>query len=120
MWFLYLILGLILLWLALTLTIVTKLFFGSLGRVKKKKKGIDTSMLVSSLEPYKEEIKAGKEWYRAQNIREVTITANDGITLYADVFEAENAIGTLILMHGYRSSAINDFTLVFPFYHNLY
>lgn len=116
---LYILLGVFVLWLALTLFIVTKLFFGSLCRKKEKKTGVDTSALVVSLEPYKEEIKAGKEWFYAQNLREAEITSYDGIKLHAQIFEKENAIGTLILMHGYRSIAINDFTLVIPYYHDL-
>jgi hypothetical protein len=59
-WILYVILGIFALWLILTLTVVTKLFFGSLGRVKDKKKGVDTSSLVVSLAPFKEEIEEGK------------------------------------------------------------
>ena len=116
-WFLFAVIGIVILWLAVTLFVVTKLFFGSLGRPKKKKKGIETSALVASLASYKEEIARGKEWYLAQDLREATITSADGTVLYADVFPAKNAVGTIILMHGYRSSALNDFTLVFPFYH---
>lgn len=117
--FLYIFLGIFAVWLALTLFIVSKLFFGSLGRKKAKKTGVDTSELVVSLEPYKEEIKAGKEWYYRQNIREAEISAYDGTPLHADIFEKENAVGTIILMHGYRSIGINDFTLVIPYYHDL-
>ena len=118
-WIFYVLIGIFLVWLILTLTIVTKLFFGSLHRRKKKNQGVDVSTLVVSLDPFKEEIAAGKEWYLSQNLRKVEITAFDGVTLRANVFEAENPKGILILMHGYRSKAINDFTLVFPFYHNL-
>ena len=118
-WIFYVLIGIFLVWLILTLTIVSKLFFGSLHRHKKKDKGVDVSTLVVSLEPFKEEIAAGKEWYLSQNLRKVEITSFDGVTLRANVFEAENPKGILVLMHGYRSKAINDFTLVFPFYHNL-
>ena len=115
----YVLIGIVLVWLILTLTIVTKLFFGSLHRQKKKNAGVDTSSLVVSIEPFKEEIAAGKQWYLSQNLRKAEITAFDGVTLRANIFEAENPKGILILMHGYRSRAINDFTLVFPFYHDL-
>ena len=115
----YVLIGIFLVWLILTLTIVTKLFFGSLHRQKKRNTGVDTSSLVVSIESFKEEIEAGKEWYLSQNLRKAEITAFDGVTLRANIFEAENPKGILILMHGYRSRAINDFTLVFPFYHNL-
>lgn len=118
-WIFYVLIGIFLVWLILTLTIVSKLFFGSLHRNKKKDQGVDVSTLVVSLEPFKEEIAAGKEWFLSQNLRKVEITSFDGITLRANIFEAENPKGILVLMHGYRSKAINDFTLVFPFYHDL-
>ena len=118
-WIFYVLIGIALIWLLLTVTIVSKLFFGSLGRPKQKKRGVDTSSLTVSLEPFKEEIQAGKQWYLSQNLRKAEITAFDGVRLRADIFEAENPKGILVLMHGYRSRALNDFTLVFPFYHNL-
>ena len=107
------------LWVILTLTIVSKLFFGSLKRQKKKNTGVDTTVLTVPLEPFLNEIKAGKEWYLSQNLRKVEIQSFDGVTLRADIFEAENPKGILVLMHGYRTRALNDFTLVFSFYHDL-
>ena len=107
------------LWVILTLTIVSKLFFGSLKRQKKKNTGVDTTVLTVPLEPFLDEIKAGKEWYLSQNLRKVEIQSFDGVTLRADIFEAENPKGILVLMHGYRTRALNDFTLVFSFYHDL-
>ena len=118
-WILYILIGIAAVWLIATIAIVASLFFGSLSRKRTKKSGLDTSDLVSCLKPFKDEIDEGKRWYRAQNLREAEIISYDGVRLRADIFEAENAVGTLILMHGFRSSAINDFTLVFPFYHNL-
>ena len=108
-WIFYVLIGIFLVWLILTLTIVTKLFFGSLHRRKKKNQGVDVSTLVVSLDPFKEEIAAGKEWYLSQNLRKVEITAFDGVTLRANVFEAENPKGILVLMHGYRSDYLSAF-----------
>ena len=115
----YILIAIVSVFLILTVVIVAKLFFGSLKRQKEKNTGVDTSVLTVSLEPYKDEIKAGKEWYLSQNLRKVEIEAFDGVTLRADVFEAENPKGILLLMHGYRTNALNDFTLVYSFYHNL-
>ena len=115
----YVLIVAVILWLILTLTIVSKLFFGSLKRQKKKNTGVDTTVLTVPLEPFLNEIKAGKEWYLSQNLRKVEIQSFDGVTLRADIFEAENPKGILVLMHGYRTRALNDFTLVFSFYHDL-
>ena len=118
-WIFYVLIAAVSLWLILTLLIVSKLFFGSLKRQKKKNTGVDTSVLTVSLAPFMDEIKAGKEWYHSQNLRKVEIQSFDGVTLRADIFEAENPKGVILLMHGYRTNALNDFTLVYPFYHNL-
>ena len=118
-WIFYILIGIAILWLLLTITIVCKLFFGSLGRKKEKKTGVDTSGLVASLEPYKEEIAEGKKWFLSQNLRQAQITAFDGETLHAVILEAPNPKGVILLMHGYRSSGLNDFNLVFPYYQNL-
>lgn len=118
-WIFYVIISAILLWLILTIFIVCKLFFGSLGRKKEKKTGVDTSGLIAPLEPYKDEIAEGKKWFLSQKLRKVTITIFDGETLHADILETENPIGVILLMHGYRSSGLSDFNLVFPYYQKL-
>jgi pimeloyl-ACP methyl ester carboxylesterase len=119
-WIFYIIIGAVIVWLLLTVTIVCKLFFGSLGRKKEKKTGVDTSGLIASLEPYKEEIEEGKKWFRSQNLRQVQITTFDGETLCADILETDlTPKGVILLMHGYRSSGLSDFNLVFPYYRSL-
>ena len=118
-WIFYMIIGAAILWFLLTVLIVCKLFFGSLGRKKQKETGVDTSGLVVSLEPYKEEIAEGRKWFLSQNLRKAEITAFDGIKLYADILDAPNPKGVILLMHGYRSSGLNDFNLVFPYYQKL-
>jgi pimeloyl-ACP methyl ester carboxylesterase len=118
-WIFYIIFSAVILWAILTVVIVCKLFFGSLGRKKDKKTGVDTSGLIAPLEPYKDEIEAGKKWFLSQNLRKAQITSFDGETLHADILEAKNPIGVILLMHGYRSSGLSDFNLVFPYYQKL-
>jgi len=119
-WIFYIIISVVVLWLLLTTLIVCKLFFGSLGRKKKKKTGVDTSGLVAPLEPYKEEIEEGKKWFLSQNLRKAEITSFDGETLCADILETtETPKGVILLMHGYQSSGLSDFNLVFPYYQKL-
>ncbi|MBR5186831.1 MAG: hypothetical protein IKW18_00035, partial [Clostridia bacterium] len=96
-WIFYMIIGAAILWFLLTVLIVCKLFFGSLGRKKQKETGVDTSGLVVSLEPYKEEIAEGRKWFLSQNLRKAEITAFDGIKLYADILDAPNPKGVILL-----------------------
>ncbi len=99
--------------------VFTVLFFkGALGRKREDgKSSVDTASLMPAFAPYREQIKRDREWYRAQPRRTISIRSHDGLTLYADVLEAENAVATVLLMHGYRGSGASDFSMVLPFYH---
>ncbi len=99
--------------------IFTALFFkGALGRKREDgKSSVDTASLMPAFAPYRDQIRRDKEWYFAQPRRTVSIQSHDGLTLYADVLEAENAVATVLLMHGYRGSGASDFAMVLPFYH---
>ncbi len=99
--------------------IFTALFFqGALGRKREDgKTSVDTASLMPGFAPYRDAIRRDKAWYQAQPRRTVSIRSHDGLTLYADVLEAENAVATVLLMHGYRGSGASDFSMVLPFYH---
>ena len=64
-------------------------------------------------------INEGVRWIREQNCKKVEIRSYDGLRLAARVLPAENAKGTLILIHGYRSPMYHDFACILPFYHAL-
>ena len=64
-------------------------------------------------------INEGVRWIREQNCKKVEIRSYDGLRLAARVLPAENAKGTLILIHGYRSPMYHDFSCILPFYHAL-
>lgn len=96
------------------------LFFGALRRARPSsnaKKQVDTSVLFPALEAYRDLIHEGRDWFLSQKRQEAEITAYDGITLHAEILDAENPVGTVLLMHGYRSSGLSDFSAVFRFYH---
>ncbi len=95
------------------------MFCGALARKKEdKKNSVDTASLMPAFEPYREKIRRDRAWYKEQPVRTVSIRSHDGLTLYADVLEAENAVATVLLMHGYRGSGASDFSMVLPFYHH--
>jgi len=49
----------------------------------------------------------------------ITIETFDGLKLYADYYPLEGSNKTIILMHGYRSAAKNDFCLSIKYYLDL-
>ena len=50
---------------------------------------------------------------------QVQITSHDGLTLRGIFVPCENAKGTVVMMHGYRSDGFADFSTVFAFYRSL-
>ncbi len=118
MLWLYILLGAVAAFLLASFILVTIMFFGALCRKPESgKSSVDTASLMPAFAPFREQIKRDKEWYFAQPRRTVSIQSHDGLTLYADVLEAENAVATVLLMHGYRGSGASDFSMVLPFYH---
>ncbi|MBQ8350918.1 MAG: alpha/beta hydrolase [Clostridia bacterium] len=44
------------------------------------------------------------------------IRSHDGLSLFGRLYSVENAIGTVVLFHGYRSYGENDFSGIFSYY----
>lgn len=64
-------------------------------------------------------IQTGYQFLEEHNAQDLWIKANDGVRLYAAFVPAEKPRGTIILAHGYRSSKLVDFGIVFQFYHEM-
>lgn len=54
--------------------------------------------------------------FQSQGERSTSPPMNN-IPLHAELLEAENAVGTVLLMHGYRGTGLSNFAAVFRFYH---
>jgi len=75
---------------------------------------IDTN---SGLEKYRDEIEAGKAWKRSQPFETVYIRSFDKLRLAAEFLPVQDAKGTVIMVHGYRSSAEHDFSCIMRDYY---
>lgn len=73
----------------------------------------------SFLKPYEKELSDGAKYYDELKKEQICITSFDGLNLIADYTEKDNCDKILILMHGYRSSAKNDFSAGLKFYREL-
>lgn len=58
-------------------------------------------------------------WIRSQKMEKVIIRSKDRLRLVGRIFGCENPRGVLVLMHGYHSSAIHDFSCAVQNYHKL-
>ena len=76
----------------------------------------DRAIQHSSLRRYAKELSAGFQWIAAQPSETVTIKAYDGVRLVARYLPCDNARGTLLLFHGWRSYPELDFGVAMEFY----
>lgn len=68
---------------------------------------------------FSEDIATGREWLSAQELETVYTKSFDGLTLAAELFDVENAKGTIISVHSFCSSPFKDFGNVAKYYHEL-
>ena len=86
--------------------------------VRRKTASADVAKIhYKPLLPYKEEAEAGIRWFLDRKPEPVSIRSYDGLTLRGYWLEHPRAKGTVVLMHGYRSSWATDFSCVFRFYY---
>ncbi len=72
-----------------------------------------------SLEPYLDQMDAGRQWFLGMEPERVEIVSHDGLRLSGLYLEHPEAKGTIILMHGYRMDGYTDFTCVYKKYYDL-
>lgn len=73
----------------------------------------------SSYEQYAPLIRQSHAWLQRMAARDVYVTSHDGLKLHGFWVPAQNAKGTILLCHGYRSTLLVDFGKVMELYHNL-
>ena len=71
------------------------------------------------LAPHKNEIIKGIEYIKSLDGEECTVTSFDGLRLYGEFYKRDNARGTAIIFHGYRSDARRDFCCAVKMYGDL-
>lgn len=68
-------------------------------------------------EDYGEQINAGAQWLAKQDVKPLQVMSYDGKRLYGRFIRRENAKGTIIFFHGYRSHYAVDFSASMEFYY---
>lgn len=71
------------------------------------------------LKAFREKIIAGADWFKAQGPERVQIRSDDGLLLTGYFLPVKNAKGTLVLVHGYRSSPFTDYGYSVGYYASL-
>ncbi len=68
------------------------------------------------LYPYADRIRSNMERIEAAPHTVHTVKSFDGLTLSARLYPAENACGTVLVFHGYRSTALRDYACAVDMY----
>ena len=66
---------------------------------------------------YYETILDADQWLREHHAQDVWIESYDGLKLHGHWVAAKNPVGTVLLVHGYRSTKLVDFGVAFDYYH---
>lgn len=66
--------------------------------------------------PYADIIPQAAHWLKEHEAKDVYIQSHDALTLHGSFVPADNAIGTMILFHGYRSTYLVDFSAIYRLY----
>ena len=70
------------------------------------------------LRPYAGLILSGKRWCLETPHEDVTVRAGDGVRLHGRFYDVPDRRGIVIMMHGYRSMAENDFSCSSAYVHS--
>ena len=84
-------------------------------RLTKPMKALDPSGYFAD---FLEDLEAGKEWFSEQHYINVHTRSEDGIKLHGYFLKAENARGTVMLVHGFHGDGVNDFASAYRTFMN--
>lgn len=112
---LYILLGLV----VLLLVSGGYVFFVGCARGKDLPWTDEEAIKKTSYGKYYDFIVGSDQWLRAHNAQDIYVESHDGLKLHGLWVPAENPKGTILLAHGYRSTMLVDFHMVYDTYHNL-
>lgn len=112
-------------WLIILLIVFAVIFIGvlliffNMAFVRRKGEDIDNlnSASNASLRPFIDRLQPGMDFINGFPVKEHYITSFDSLSLYGRYFD-NNSDKTILLFHGYRSSAAHDFCGALKFYYD--
>lgn len=94
-------------------------FFMACARGKDMPWLDETAIKRTQYGKFYEFITASDAWLKAHGAQDIYVQSHDGLKLHGLWVPAEDAKGTILLAHGYRSTMLIDFHMVYETYHNL-
>ncbi len=93
------------------------LFFAACSRGKEWDWLDEEAVSQTAYAKYYPYIMQSHQWLIDHHAQDIYMKSHDGLMLHAVWVPAENPRGTIILAHGYHSSMLTDFALVYEEYH---
>ncbi len=103
------------------LTIVSGGYIFLIGCVRRKETAwlVEEEIRKTPYGKYYDHVVSANQWLIDHNAQEYQIMSDDGLRLVGLWVPANEPRGTILLAHGYRSTKLVDFGLVFEHYHSL-
>lgn len=110
--------GMTILWVILALAALCCLGAAAAVAVCSRGRHASQAEIDDYLKPYPihDEAMAAQRLVEERQPQQLYVESYDGLRLHAQLLRQENAVGTILLFHGYRSSWNVDFSAVIPFY----
>lgn len=102
------------------LTVVSGIYVFVVGCVRRKDLPwlIEEEIKKTAYGKYYDLIQSTNHWLKDHHAQDVYITSHDGLRLHGLWVPAQNAKGTMLLVHGYRSTMLVDFGPAMEYYHD--
>ncbi|MBR0206198.1 MAG: alpha/beta hydrolase [Clostridia bacterium] len=100
--------------LLIVLTLFASLYAFLRGSTRRDRTELFKASTVAPSGRYKfrDRMQLGVDWYESQPKRELHITSRDGLPLAAELIEAENPVGLVVAVHGFRSWPAREYALI--------
>ena len=92
-------------------------FFIACGRGKEINWADENAVRATPFGKYYTHVAQGHQWLKDHNAQDLYMINLEGLRLHAAWVPAEDAKGTVIFAHGFRSCGLTDFSLAFDLYH---
>ena len=100
--------------LLIVLTLFASLYAFLRGSTRRDRTELFKASTVAPSGRYKfrDRMQLGVDWFESQPKRELHITSRDGLPLAAELIEAENPVGLVVAVHGFRSWPAREYALI--------
>ena len=102
----------------LSLAVGGYLFFRACARTKELPWLDRVALAKTDFGKYSDAIERTWDHLKTHNAKDIWIRSRDGLLLHALWLEAKNPVGTMLLVHGYHSTYLVDFSGAVESYHN--